>query len=528
MPALRRPLILCALLAACVLLLGPARAAGPTTIRFVPETEPTLLDPVTSVLAVTQQHGYMIYDQLFGMDANGVPQPQMVESDTLDAAGRVHLLVLRPGLKFHDGTPVRAADAAASIARWAQRDVVGTKLREMGLKLEVIDDRTFTVATDKPTPLVLLGLAKSASPALFVMREQDAKAEPTKPVTSRIGSGPFRFVESEYRPGDRLVYERNPDYVPRPEPPSGFAGGKRVSVDRVEFRIMPDPATASAALRAGEVDIYDAPPLDLLPLLRKQSGIEVRPLDRGGIMGVLRPNQAHAPFNDPRARQALLAATDQSEFMPAVGGTEPGGWRECLSFFGCGTAHPAENGMQAYRHPDLTKARALLAASGYKNEPILVMNPTDNPIVGPLTEIAVQRLRAAGFNVQSLPIDFATMMQRRSSMAPVADGGWDIFLTWSYDFDIRLPPTNFLLSGSCKSAWFGWPCDPAMETLRDQWASELDDTKRRAIYEQIQSHAAESVPYVPLGEFLKHVAFRKTLTGLVDVPITVFWNVTKQ
>lgn len=515
---------------ACLLLapMPHPASAEMTTIRFVPETEPTILDPVTSVAAVTQQHAYMIYDQLYGLDANGVPQPQMVESDTVDPSGRVHRLVLRAGLKFHDGTPVRAEDAMASIARWAQRDVVGTKLREMGLRMEILDERTFTIATNEPTPLVLAGLAKSASPALFVMRAEDAKAEPTRAVVTHIGSGPFRFVEAEYRAGDRLVYQRNADYLARPEPVSGYAGGKRVTVDRVEFRIIPDPATAAAALTTGEVDIYDAPPLDLVPSLRRQTSIQVRPLDRGGIMGVLRPNHLHPPFDDVRARQALLIATDQTEFMPAVGGDEPGGWRQCYSFLGCGTSNPAENGMESYRRPDMVKAKELLAASGYQNQPVLLLNPTDNLVIGPLTEIAAQRLRAAGFNMQVVSTDWATLLQRRAKMDTAAEGGWDLFLTWAYDFDIHSPATNFLLSGACKAAWFGWPCDPNMETLRNLWAGELEPARQRAIYEQIQAHAAETVPYVPLGEFLKQVAYRKTLTGLVDVPITVFWNVSKQ
>ena len=468
----RRRQALSMLVVACF---APTLADAETkTIKFIPETEPTILDPVVSVAAVTQQHGYMIYDQLYGMDSNGVPRPQMIENDDIDSTGRVHRMTLRTGLKFHDNTPVRAEDAVASVWRWAQKDVIGVKLREFGLRMDVIDDRTFTIATDQPTPLVLAGLAKSASPALFVMRAQDAKTPPTTEITSRIGSGPFRFVDAEYRAGDRLVYVRNPDYVPRAEPADGYAGGKRVNVDRVEFRIIPDPATAANALSTGEVDVYDAPPLDLVPYLRNQNGIEVRALDKGGIMGVMRPNQLHPPFDNVKARQALLAAVDQREFMPAVGGEEQGGWRECYSFLGCGNPHPAEGGMEAYRHPGLEHAKQLLAASGYNNEPVVLLNPSNNPVITPLTEIAAQRLRAVGFNIKLVSMDWATLLQRRANLGTDPEGGWDLFITWAYDFDLRSPATNFLLSASCKSAWFGWPCDPIMEKLRNEWDSETD------------------------------------------------------
>ena len=518
--------------AAALLLLssGIAAHAQPSTIKLIVESEPTVLDPVVNTIAVEQQHGYMIYDNLYGLDANGVPQPQMVDHDVVGGDGRVQTFTLRPDLKFHDGTPVRAADAVASIKRWAARDTsVGAKLREMGLTIETIDDHNFRITTTQPTPLVLIGLAKIATPALFVMREQDAMNEPTKAVTSRIGSGPFRFVASEYRPGDRLVYERNPNYVPRDEPPSYYAGGRKVNVDRVEFRVIPDPATAAAALRTGEVDIYDSPPLDLVPSLRQAPGVVVRPLDHAGAMAIMRVNHLHKPFTDPRARQAMLLAVDQTQFMPAVGGDEPGGWRVCYSFLGCAGPKTTEAGMDAYRKVNIAEAKRLLAESGYHGEPILLMDPSDNPIIGPLAEISAQSLRAAGFNIDLRTMDWATMLQRRSKTVSAAEGGWDIFLTWVFNFDLRSPATNFLLAAPCTTnGWFGWACDPEMDRLRGAWAQEPDDTKRWALVEQLQTEAAKSVPYVPLGEFLKQVAFRRSLSGLMEVPITVFWNVRKQ
>ena len=516
-------------LARIVLTIGLLVGAQPAiaqqrVVRLVPETEPTLLDPVASVLAVTQQHAYMIYDTLFALDAAGVPRPQMVGEHSTDASGRMHTMTLRAGLRFHDGTPVRAADAVASIRRWALRDVVGGQLRQMGLRLTVVDDRSFTVETDQPTPLVLEGFAKPASIALFVMREADAAAEPTRAVTTHIGSGPFRFVAAEHRSGDRLVYERNPDYVPRDEPASYFAGGKRVRCGRVEFRILPDPATAAAALRTGEVDILDAPPLDLLHLLRRQRGIATRALDRGGIMGIMRPNHLHPPFDNVAARQALLAAINQRETTPVVGGDDPANWRECFSFLSCGGPQPTEAGMDDFRRPDPARARRLLAEAGYQGQPVVLMHPSEHPVLGPLTEVAAQNLRQAGFTVDLQTVDWATLVQRRASQAPPSVGGWNLFLTWAFDFDLRSPATNFLLASPCGGGgWFGWPCDREMDPLRDAWARETDPERRRGLLERIQARAAETAP-LSRGQYLKQVAYRDTVQDLLDVPITVFWN----
>lgn len=309
-------------------------AQAQNTIRLVPQSEATVFDPVTAVAAVTQQHAYMIYDTLFSLDAHGVPQPQMVERVATSGDGRTLTMTLRPGLKFDDGTPVRAADAVASIARWAKRDVVGTRLVGMGMKLAVVDDRSFTVTTDIPTPLVVEGFAKPTSSALFVMREADAANDPARPVTANIGSGPFRFVASEYVSGSRLVYERNPDYVPRDEPASGFAGGKRVDIDRAEFVIVGDTAAALAALQARST--YKSPPLDLLPVLRRNRAIALRALNRGGIAGFFRPNFL-PPLDNPKVRQALMMAFDQAEFMALAAGGDRNAWRSCHSFWPAAT-----------------------------------------------------------------------------------------------------------------------------------------------------------------------------------------------
>ena len=508
----------------------PSSAQAPQgTVRFIPQSEVAVFDPVTSVLAVTQQHGYMIYDTLFSQDAKGAPQPQMVDSYTLDPAGRVYTMTLRPGLKFHDGSPVRAADAVASIKRWAQRDVVGSRLVALGLEVKVVDDKTFSVETAAPTALVLEGFAKPTSSALFVMREQDAAKPPSEPVTANIGSGPFRFVRAEYVQGSKLVYERNPDYVPRQEPPSNFSGGKVVNVARVEFMIIPDATTAIAALSSGEIDVYEAPPLDLMPILKSRPGIEVRALNKNGIMGVMRPNHLFPPFDNAKARQALMAMTNQEEYLQVAGGPDPVNWRLCKSFLGCGLPSTTEAGMEGFAAQNIEKARELLTQSGYKNEPVLVMQPTDMPLIRNFTDVTIENMRKVGFNVQPLAIDWATMIQRRANQSAPDKGGWNIFHTWAYSFELTSPVANFLLTAPCEGkGWFGWACDKDLEKLRADWAAEGDAAKRARLYEQVQRRAAEFMPYVPLGQYMTPTAYRGAVTGLVEAPLTVFWNIAKK
>src|SRR3954470_18607676 len=349
-------------------------------LRFVPQYESTVLDPVTSILQVTHQTAFLPYDTLLARDAAGAIRPPMLESYQLDPAGRTYTMVLRPNLRFHDGSPVRAADVVASIRRWALRDNAGVWLARFGMRVAVVDERTFTIETPSPTPLVLLALSAPADPP-YIMRERDAQNPAEKAVSEIVGSGPFRFVASEYVPGSRLVYERNPDYVPRDEPASAFAGGKKVFVDRVEFWIMPDPATAAAALAKGEVDVWEAPPLDLIPLLKKQPRLVTQSLKTGGLMIAMRPNHLHPPFNDARARQALLAMVNQPDYMDLASGGESANVRPCFSFLGCGAPASSEAGMDGFRKQDFEKARRQLKEAGYDGRKVVLMQPTDLPLM---------------------------------------------------------------------------------------------------------------------------------------------------
>ncbi len=166
--------------------------------------------------------------------------------------------------KFHDDTDVTTRDVIASLKRMFVRDSQNQILAGLIEEYQRVDDRTFTLHLKQPFAFTEFLLGGSNGVVGAIMREKDALTDPFTPVRERIGSGPFRFVESEYRPGAKLVYEKFAGYVPRSEPASGFAGGKLVNVDRVEWVIIPDSSVAFSALRRGEVDMLDAPPLDLL------------------------------------------------------------------------------------------------------------------------------------------------------------------------------------------------------------------------------------------------------------------------
>jgi peptide/nickel transport system substrate-binding protein len=328
-------------------------------LRVVPQAEPQSFDPVFAQVNNVSMHGAMVYDQLFGWDDKMNVQPQMVDTWKLSDDRLRYTFTLRNGLKFHDGSDVTTRDVVASLKRMFVRDTQNQILAGLIDAYQPIDDRSFSILLKQPFAFTEFLLGGSNGVVGAIMREKDAMTDPFKPVQARIGSGPFRFVDAEYRPGARIVYEKFAGYAPRSEPASGFAGGKVVKVDRVEWVIIPDTSVAFAALKSGEVDMLDAPPLDLLPTVASDRNIvvgEVWPLES---YAVLRFNSLWPPFNNLKARQAVAHAMSQSDYMSAAYG-DPKLWHECYAYWVCGSPNGTEVGSEPYRKPNLELARQLV------------------------------------------------------------------------------------------------------------------------------------------------------------------------
>ena len=502
-------------------------AAG-GTLKIIPHADLKNTDPIWTTAYITRNHGYMIYDTLFSLDANLQPQPQMVETWNVSDDKLTYTFTLRPGLQWHDGAPVQAADCVASIKRWGKRDGMGQKLMDFTDSLDVVDARTFTLKLKEPYGLVLQSLGKLSSNVPFMMPERLANTDAFTQITESVGSGPFKFVKDEWIPGSKVVYVRNPDYRPREEPPSFAAGGKNVKLDRVEWLYIPDPATAQAALVAGEVDYYERPPTDLLPLMENNADIKIAIIDPLGTQGVLRPNHLHPPFNHKKARQALLWMVNQEDYLRAIVGAEQY-WDTCTAYFMCGTPLETDAGAEALAQQDLEKAKQLMQEAGYKGEPIILMDPTDIPVLHGASLVTAQLLRKIGVNVQVQAMDWSTLTSRRAEKKPPAEGGWHLFHTYGTGADMASPINNITMSGGCEEkAWFGWPCDARLEKLRDDWARATEPAAQKDIAVEIQRVAYDIVPYVNYGQWFLPTAYRSHLKGVIVSPVPFFWNIEKE
>lgn len=435
---------------------------------------------------------------------------------------------LREGLRFHDGEPVRARDAVASIRRWAQRDQLGQTIMALTDELAASGDRDIVFRLRRPFPLLFDALAKTSPPVCFVMPERIAATDANTAIREMTGSGPFRFLADERVPGARNAYARFDGYVPRPGgAASGTAGPKVVHFDRVEWITIADPATAAAAIQQGEIDVWEYPATDLLPVLRRSHDILVENPDPMGFIAVMRFNQSQPPFNDPAVRRALLPAVVQSDYMRAVAGGDAAMWRDGIGFFPPGTPLASDAGMQALLGPrDPTAAGAALRAAGLGEQRVKLIGPADYPQVQALTEVGADMLRRVGVNLDYAPTNWASVLASRSNRGPVTQGGWSVFFTFLSGLDLLNPGVNFLLRGHGEPAYAGWPTAPRLETLRAEWLAAPDIETQQALARTIQAQAFQDLPYVPLGQFFQPTAWRRSVQGVLKGP-TQFWNVRR-
>ena len=508
----------------------PAMAQGDSVIRYVPQGDLRVLDPIWTTGTVTQVFGSMIYDTLFARDAKLDVQPQMVETWSASQDGLTFRFTLRSGLAFHDGSPVTSKDVIPSLERWGKRDIIGQRLFQSVAKLEAVDDRTFTLALKEPYGLVISSLGRIGGLIPAVMKERLARTDASQQVPEHIGSGPFTYDPKEWVPGSKIVLRKNAKYVSRPEPSSWSAGSKTVHVDRVEWIYIPDPSTATNALIAGEVDMLETPTHDMVPVLKRNPAVTLQRGDPLGNVGTLRPNHLHPPFNNVKARQALGYLLEQEDYLRASVSSDPNDWKVCWSLFVCGSPNDTAVGSEPYttgtRAERDAKAKQLLAEAGYKGEPIVILQATDFPIFSAASLVLADSLKRIGANPDVQPTDWNSVLTRRAVKKVPTEGGWHIFFTSGAGVSGGDPFTN-PASTACDKAWFGWPCDAEIERLRDAWTRETDDAKQRKLLEEVHRKLYEHGTWFTYGQWFTQTAFRSTLTGVQNSSVRYFWNVKK-
>ncbi len=514
--------------AAAAGLARPALGGGTSTLRFVPQSALGSLDPVWTSAMTTRNVGFMLYDVLFGRDEHMNPKPQMLEGYNVEDDGKRWVMTLRPNQWFHDGEKVLARDCVASLKRWMQRDPGGATLMARLDAIEAVDDRTFVLRLKKPFPPLPTLLSKFQTAAIMVPQRIADATDPFKQMAETVGSGPFRFLANEYVIGSHAAMVPFEKYVPRDEPASFTSGGHKVMVDRVEWKMIPDAATAANALITGEVDWLEMPIPDLLPMLKKAPNVVLGRLDDYGFISQLRPNHLNAPTSNVLFRRALLAAIDQREVMEGMMGGDPDSTVVPQGYLNTGKKTVDLAGIEAVTtRKSIDAVKAMLAESGYKGEKIVLLHTSDQPFYNAATQVVADTLIRVGVNIDDQVMDFGTLLQRRASKNPLDKGGWSLFVSVTPVPEYKDPLLGSLLRGNGKDAWIGWPENPRIETAYNTWLDSTDEAEKTRLEREIQLAAFDAVPFIPLGRYMPRVAWSKSLTAPLKGPAPVFWNVRK-
>jgi len=526
----RRSLIARTVATAAATIAAPRLAASQSArvLKFVPQADLALLDPIQSTGLVIRHHALLVFDTLYGVDEQLRPQPQMAQGHVVENGGLVWRITLRDGLRFHDGERVLARDCVASIKRWGARDTYGLSLMAMVEEITAPTDTEIRFRLKRPFPLLPDVLGKPGTNVCVMMPERLAQTDPMQRITEMVGSGPFRFLANDRIPGSLNAYERFAGYVPQSGgEPSFMAGPKVAHFDRVEWRTIPDAATAAAALQTGEIDWWEQPISDLIPTLKANRALKVEVLDRFGAVAMIRFNHLQPPFDRPEMRRALFGAIRQSDYMMAVAGEDRSYWTDGVGFFAPGSPMANSAGIEVLpKTPDIARVKEALKTAGYAGERIVFPVPTDFPALNAMSEVSGDMMRHAGINLDYQALDWGTVLQKVASQQPIDRGGWNLWCNYSTGVSAVNPAAHTYLRGPGRSGTFGWPTSPELEHMRADWLEAPDEASRVEICTRMQVQAFQDLPYIPLGVFYQPTAYKRSLTGVLK-GFPLFYNVRR-
>jgi len=204
-------------------------------------------------------------------------------------------------------------------------------------------------------------------------------------------------------------------------------------------------------------------------------------------------------------------------------------WRPCGAYFGCDLPMDNDANTEWFkRGQDIPKARELFKQAGYDGRPVVILQAVEHYLVNPAALFMGQWLRQAGINADVAAMDWGMLVNRRAVKKPPAEGGWNIFATASTGLGFSNPIYNPTHAANGDNAWFGWPKNDLQETLRDQWVAAPTLEERKRVGREMQRNAWDYVQHIPLGQFYRTAAWRRSLKGLIAIPLIVpFWNLEK-
>ncbi|HKX19020.1 MAG TPA: ABC transporter substrate-binding protein [bacterium] len=489
---------------------GQAQSGG--VVRVATDAEPNTFDWQSSTATATRLVAWHVFEGLYAIDQNYAVRPLLAAGPPAVSPDGLHYTIkLRSGLRFHNGQPVTAEDAIASLQRWGKLSGGGQVTFKYITALRAADPQTIEITLSAPfTPLVTnLGDPKQSA---IVMPKAVAERAGLKPLSELVGTGPYIF--KRWTRGQEIVLARNPVYASRTENWGGLTGRKVAYADEIDFTPVTDPQVRLAGVSTGQYDFALALPADLYPKVKPNARLTSDIVKVFSWIGVVF-NKAHGLFTDVRLRQAVQYAMKDSDLMAAAAGPKEFWQLDPGLFFPEQRELHSTAGADVYNHPNLDKARGLLREAGYKGDKVVVMTTKDYTDLYDTAQVLVPELQAAGFTVDLQVYDWATLLSRRAKPEL-----YDVFIT---GFSPSIDPTGVIFFGA---TWPGWYKSAALDRLLADWSRTPPGTEaRKQTMDQIQTLFYTEVPVAKVGNIYGLEVYNNGhLRGYTSFFDVRFWN----
>jgi len=459
------------------------------------QSDPTALDPQKQSLTAIWHVIEHIYNGLTRIKPDLTVEPALAEGWDISEDGTSYMFVLREGVTFHDGTPLKASDVKFTFERLVDPAMASTGASELASmkSIEVNDDRTVVMTLHAPDASLLATLAGGTC---VIYSEEFVKANNNDVSQVAMGTGPFKFVE--YVPNTRIVLERNENYWEEGLP----------YLDGIEMTIASDDTARTAAVVTGTVDFIEYAPLRDIPALEADASLKLAGNSNTNIR-FIGFNLTKEPFDNPLVRQAIAAVVDREAMLgPTV--------------FGYGT--PTEGLFppdfwaalqQEVRPPDVERAKQLMAeadlADGFSTT---ITSWSQYSFLSNAAVVLQEQLRQIGIEAELNLVENATMV---SQVYDMATRDYEIAVTGESAY---VDPNTLILPNfkSDENGNFTGYSNAEVDTLIEQGIASTDQEERAGIYQNIQKILLEDLPWINLFVANQYEAMKSYVQGYIHIP----------
>lgn len=458
---------------------GPDTGSG--ALNYALSQDPRSLDPALSTDVPTGEMVTLLFDNLVQVTVDGGLSPGLAERWSVDPAGLEYRFTIRRGITFHDGRPLTAATARASLLRalapgtsggraWPLHPILGARSYSAGERpdvpgLAVTDDSTLVITLEEPLNIFLTLLAM---PVAAIVPEGAGAELGERPV----GTGPWRFVSWAH--DDALVFARH----------DGYWGGPP-RADTLRVRIIPEELTQAAEYEVGRLSVVEVPFGETARWEERHAAeLQRRPALRALYLAI---NTRRGPLADERVRRALNLAIDREAILMNVAGGR--------GVLASGAIPPGLMGHDSTRRPyafDPEAARRLLAEAGHRPLSLSLWR-SSRPIYARIAQSIQQDLGAVGVSVEIVERDAA------SARSAARHGEADLFLTdWYGDYP---DPENFTYPlfhsrNHGPGGNLAFLTNPALDTMIARARATPDVGEKARLMAEIDRRVFEMAPWV--------------------------------